>query len=871
MMKRKKKKLPGLSGRLINLLTIDRYCDCILGDLDEFYSEIIAHDGKIKAFFWLWLQVVATFSMFFRESIYRSIAMFKNYFKITVRNLLKDKIYTLINVFGLSIGIACCILIYFFIQNEMSYDRFHEDIDNTYLTVTKIMVFELPATPGPMSAALERDYPEVLSSIRIYEEELAVGNGNKLFKEKILLTDPDFFSFFSFKLKEGSKENVLSNVNNVVISEDAAIKYFGDGDPLGRTISIKVGSSVKTFMVSGIAENQPSNSSIKFDFITLFHSVKELYPENEIDNDWGAFGYSTFVKLLPGTSNEEFSVKVTKEIDKYYEDKDEKDLENKEFFFHPFKDYHLASYGGGNGMEGQSDPIYSYILSGIALLILLIACFNFMNLSLGRSSTRFKEIGLRKVVGAKRKQLIRQFLFESVSLGIIALVTGIILAEVFNPTFNTLSEKQISLDYITDPLSIVFIITVILISSIITGSYPAFMLSGLKTTEILKGSQRIGGKNMLTRTLVIFQFALSVILIVGTLIMNDQQKFINNKDHGFEKDNVIVIPTFADITDPNAGDRMLQYFREQTVSDSDVLDISGSSSSFNRSLSARLVNDENVGDKLVNVYKVDYNYLDFMRIELIEGRFFERDQPSDLKNTIVVNEAFIKTFGIENPINHRFSGYLDEEDVTIIGVAKDFHVIHLRAEIGPLAFTIDPNIRVRYLLLKTAPESSSDALKRAEELWKEIKPFQPFEYYYLDDDVMGRYDNDRRWSQIITISSVFAVFIASLGLFGLANISVSRRIKEIGIRKVLGARISQIIAIMNREFIIMILIGNIIAWPAGYYIMNKWLQSFQYRIDLQISSFILAGVLVLSIAFGTICIQVIRAAVTNPVDSIRYE
>ncbi|MCP4726982.1 MAG: FtsX-like permease family protein, partial [bacterium] len=551
-MNRKKENVTGISGWIVGLFIIERYSDSILGDLDEFYEEIKIHEGRLRAICWLWLQVMTTFAIFLKESIYRSIAMFRNYFKITVRNLLKDKIYTTINVFGLAIGISCCILIYFFVQNELSYDSFHEDIDDTYLTITKIMVFELAATPGPMSAALERDYPEVQSSIRLYEEELAVSQGDKLFKENILLTDTDFFSFFSFKLKEGSDSDALSKVNNIVLSEDAAMKYFGDESPLGKTISIKVGSSVKPFMVTGVAENQPSNSSIKFDFVTLLHSVEELYPDNEIDDDWGAFGYSTLVKLLPGTSHEEFGTKVTKGIDKYYENDDDTP-EEKEFYFSPFAGYHLAEYGSGQGMAEQSDPVYSYILSGIALLILLIACFNFMNLSLGRSSTRFKEIGLRKVVGAKRHQLIRQFLFESIALGILALIAGIILAEIFNPTFNSLSEKQISLDYFQDPFSLIFIASVIIIASIITGSYPAFLLSGLKTTNILKGSQRIGGKNLLTRSLVVLQFALSVLLIVGTFIMNDQQVFIIDKDLGFDKEDVMVIPTFADITDPKSG------------------------------------------------------------------------------------------------------------------------------------------------------------------------------------------------------------------------------------------------------------------------------------------------------------------------------
>ncbi|MCP4724792.1 MAG: FtsX-like permease family protein, partial [bacterium] len=590
-----------------------------------------------------------------------------------------------------------------------------------------------------------------------------------------------------------------------------------------------------------------------------------------IDDDWGAFGYSTLVKLLPGTSHEEFGTKVTKGIDKYYEDKDEKDLENKEFYFSPFAGYHLAEYGSGNGMTEQSDPVYSYILSGIALLILLIACFNFMNLSLGRSSTRFKEIGLRKVVGAKRHQLIRQFLFESIALGILALIAGIILAEIFNPTFNSLSEEQISLDYFQDPFSLIFIASVIIISSIITGSYPAFLLSGLKTTNILKGSQRIGGKNLLTRSLVVFQFALSVLLIVGTFIMNDQQVFIIDKDLGFDKEDVMVIPTFADITDPKSGDRMLQYYKEKTAAVNSVIDVSGCLNSLGKGTNMRMVEKAGGEDELVVENRVDYNYLDFMKIELSEGRFFDNNKPADITGTIVVNETFVKTFEIENPVNYSFSGYEKEKDVTIIGVIKDHHVNHLKSKIPPLALNVSPDRQVKYILLKFKPGSVSEVLKTAENIWKEIKPFQPFEFSFMDDDVLSKYDNDRRWSRIITFASVFAVFIACLGLFGLTNISISRRFKEIGIRKVLGAKIHQIIELMNREFIIMILTGNVIAWPAAYYIMNKWLESFQYRVDMQISSFILAALLVLAVALITICVQVIRAAIANPVDSLRYE
>jgi putative ABC transport system permease protein len=800
--------------------------------------------------------------------------MFKNYLKIAIRNLTKQKIYSSINILGLSVGLAGAILIFLFVQNELSYDRFHENTENLYRVY--VIFHEQDGAADrpfrgvtmPQGPAMEEYFPEITHSIRVSSNSATIKIEGNLYNERITQVDKSFFQAFSFPLITGNPTSVFSQGNTMVLTENQARKYFGDSNPIGKTLSVTYGQQKGDFVVTGITEQPPSNSSITFDILIDIESGNRLQMNRMWQDNWGGFGWQTYVLLDNKNSVSSIMDKFPNFTNQYYAPEFEK-WRNRgrwkgegspiSFRLQPITRVHLDPR-----VQGSLNMSAIFILSGIAFIVLFIACINFTNLSIGRASTRSLEVGMRKVLGAERHQLIRQFWGEFLAITGIAVVAAFILAELMLPTFNRLSGRSLSLGGIFQPAQILFLLALFFIVGIASGSYPALIMSGFRPVEILRGKLRIGGKKPLTRALVVVQFALSIFLIIATIIMGRQIHFMLTADPGFNKEGVVVIRTQE--SEAEASNTIMKLFRERLSRQPNIISISGSST---RIGDVGVYPFEKDGrEVLVYQNRVDYDFFKTMGIEVVQGRTFSPELATDTEG-VVVNEKLLKQLEIEDPLGKPLKGY--SMPLTIIGVVRDYVFEDFRNSILPALHHNKPTWRIRQMLVRISTENISGTLSHLEKTWKDIQPDKPFLYSFLDDTLEAMYDEEKRWGAIVRSSSALAVLIACMGIFGLTSIAVNRRTKEIGIRKVLGASIPQIIDILIREFFWLVGIANIISWPLAYFAMKTLLDNYYYRITLGPQYFILAGVLSFAIAVLTTIFLATRAAVANPVDSLRYE
>jgi putative ABC transport system permease protein len=800
--------------------------------------------------------------------------MFKNYLKIAIRNLTKQKIYSAINILGLAVGLTGAVLIFLFVRNELSYDRFHKNTENLH-RVYVIWHAEdgsidrtFRGVTMPMGPAMEEYFPEITHSIRVNSNNATIRAEGKLFSEKVTQVDKYFFQAFSFPLIAGNPTSVFSQANAMVLTENHARKYFGNINPIGKTLTLISGQEQSDFVVTGVSAQPPSNSTITFDILIDIESGNRLQMNKMWQDNWGAFGWQTYVLLNDRDSMGSALDKFPNFTSLYYAPLIEKvrsrqDWKGKgsplSFGLQPIANVHLDPY-----VTGSLNLSAIFILSGIAFIVLVIACINFMNLSISRASTRSLEVGMRKVLGAERRQLIHQFWGEFLIITGIAMVVGFVLAEILLPTFNRLSGRILSLREIFQPSNILILLALFIIVGIASGSYPALVMSRLRPVEILRGKLRIGGKKPLTRALVIVQFSLSVFLIIATIIMGRQIHFMLTADPGFKKEGVVVISTQE--PEAEASNATIKLFRERLSQQPNIVSISGTSTRIG-----------NVGvypfkkdGQEVNVYqnRVDYDFFKTMGIEVVQGRTFSPEFATDTEG-VVVNERLLKELGIEDPLGKPLKGYY--MPLTIIGVVKDYIFEDFRNSILPALHHNKPTWGINQMLVRISPQNISGTLSLLEKTWKGIQPDKPFLYSFLDDTMEAMYNEEKRWGAIVGYSSALAVIIACMGIFGLTSIAVNRRTKEIGIRKVLGASVPQIINILTREFIWLVGIANIISWPLAYFAMKALLDNYYYRISLGPQYFILAGVLSLLIAVLTTIFLAVKAAVSNPVESIRYE
>jgi putative ABC transport system permease protein len=689
--------------------------------------------------------------------------------------------------------------------------------------------------------------------------------------EKYDLADPGFFKMFNFLLLKGNPDDVLSNPNSVVLTKSYAEKYFGNSDAIGKTISIQLNDKYEDFLVTGIAKDVPDNSSIKFNILIPYQKIKAFISERAL-NSLTIIFCETYVLLKPGATGKEMEAKMPSMIKSLQGDKFKPGAYN--LLFQPITDIHLDT-SFPVGLEPISNPVYSYALSIIGFFILFIAGINFVTLSIGKSVSRASEVGIRKVVGANRKQLIVQYWGESLVLVAISAITGFIIAELLMPLFNSLSGKH--LEFVFDPTTILIFLVIILLTGLLSGIYPAFVLSSFNPIQVLKGKLKVGKKSFIRQLLVGGQFALSVILIAGTIAVFDQLEFVRNKDLGFNKENVLVIPTKLNMED---SFKIAQLFKNELSTNKNVFDVSAAATPMGDrwNMIGFSMPDGTYNRFYLNV--VYFNYLETMGLKLISGRDFSKDYPSDYDQAVIVNEAFIKHFGLENDVSGKMPGRFVNNK--IIGVVKDFNYESLHSKVKPAAIVlnfknilnaandIDTNIEPR-LLVRVKAGNIASTISAIKTIWEKLVPGITFNSTFLKDNIENQYRTEEQLTTIVALSSILSILITCLGLFGLSILIIIQKTKEIGIRRLLGASAYSVYGILSKEFLLIILAAQLLGIPVAWYLINKWLTEFAYRINIDAIIFLSAGLITIIIAFVTISIQAIKAANTKPVDTLRYE
>jgi putative ABC transport system permease protein len=799
--------------------------------------------------------------------------VFKNYLKIALRNLKKHRGYSFINIAGFAISMACCILIILYIYSELNYDRYHENADRIYRLGTNFDIGKMHAKAAvsnhPIGPALSRDYPEVLNAARIrpYRRRTLVEYKEKqFFEEKVFYADNSVFDVFSFPLIRGDRKSALATAYSLVITADAAKKYFVEDDPIGKTLRFNNDSD---FTVTGIIKNVPQNSHFTFDMLCSFETIYQHNPAQR--EKWmGDFNNYTYLLLQENYDFRELEQKFPQLIDKHI-GRILKLVGGKvEFFLQPLTSIHLYSDLEGE-ISGNSDIAFVYIFAAIALFILLIACINFINLSTARSAQRAKEVGMRKVLGSHRSQLIKQFLSESITYSFLAFLIALMLVQLALPLFRSLSGTTLSFKFDEIFWLVPYLIGFVFLIGLIAGSYPAFFLSAFRPVRVLKGRSKAGAANSRFRSvLVVLQFAISIILIVGTGVITNQLHFMKEKRLGFNKEHVVVLPIRE-----GSIVQSIESIKEELRSHSGVVSVAASSavpghgaSRHNAFLPEGFELDES---QMIGAISIDHNFIPTLDMEVIAGRNFSPEFVADNKKSALINEAAAREFGWDDPIGKTVTELTGNGITkTVIGVVKDFHVESLRKKIGPLYIENEPSA-FGCISIRIRPRNVSGTMEFLRKKWKEFDSSGTFDYAFLDESFDSQYRAEERLSTIFSYFTLFAIFIACLGLFGLASFTAEQRTKEIGIRKVLGASVYDIVILLSKEFTKWVLLANIIAWPVAYYAMNKWLQDFAYRINTGIWIFIIAGALAVTVALLTVSYQAIKSALSNPVETLRYE
>ena len=660
-------------------------------------------------------------------------------------------------------------------------------------------------------------------------------------------------------------------MNNVVLTRSLAERLFENPDPTGSFLSVFINGKYRDLIVSGIIKDFPQNSSIKGDLLINIRNVfgKDIF-------DWkGSQRLAVFIQLSDKKHAEKLETAIPSWIKKY------KDPENFKFSLQPLTGYHLKAVTS-SVMVGESTPSISYIFTGIAFFVLIIASFNFTNLAIGRSTTRTKEIGVRKVLGAEKKQLINQFLFESVLQSFIALAAALLVSIFFLPVFNSLSEKSLSIYSLLNIKSIVTILTITILTGVLAGIYPSIVLSRFQSNELFRKKYNLSRKNIPTKSLILLQFSISIFLIITTIFLNNQYKFMLKKDMGYSTDNVLMIPVPNAPELPNKGKALLTNLKTNLKRHKNIVSVSGTEYDLTSYYPGILVNSY---ERVIMFFNtVDSEYLKTLDVKLLDGRNFSYENPADLRESVIVNETFVKELDIKNPLGKKFSEFIKENEKDsellkdgfnknhrIIGVVKDFHVSSLHDPIRPTFLTFSGEQYYRYILIKIHPENIQSTIGIIKKEFNNTAPFVPFIYTFLDEALSEKYNSEKRWSSIVNYSSLFAILIACSGLFGLTLLTISRRLKELSIRKVLGASTTGLVRLIQRDFITLVAIANIIGWPAAYFAVDKIFRNFSFKIPIGPLPFIIAGFAVTLIAFITIGVISIRAASVNPVENLRYE
>ena len=874
--KYKKVRSPKIAEWLLNKMLPGYLDDSAIGDYQEIYNRVYKTEGRIKAVIWYWQQILKNSSSYIRGSLFWRFAMFKNYLKVAFRTLKRQKGFSIINITGLSIGMACTFLILFWVQDELSYDKFHKNRDNIYRIIYVNPEIESPGVSGPLAPLLKSQMPEVVNAARIRKLDTFIFKfGDKAFYEKNGLgVDGSFLEIFSFELIEGDPKTALSQPLNIVITEELAQKYFGAESVLNKSLNIEGRANLT---VTGVIKNIPSNSHLKFDYLVSYKLI-EAY--RICSTGWGSPNFSIYLRLNRKVEIDQFSEKMTK----IAADGGSQYLKvfKGNYSIQPLNDIHLNPVGKFDYVKGNEK--YVYVFSAIGFFILIIACINYINLSTARSEKRSREVGLRKVVGARRIQMVRQFFGESIIFVFIAFFIAVILIFLIRPVFNNLTSKNLSVDFIN--LKILFYaFAIFLFTGIISGSYPALFLSSFKPVDVLKGGGSVvsfikksvrGG--LFRKILVVFQFSMSIILIICTLVVLSQLNYIMDKSWQSEDSYLVHIPIKE-----NIGIKY-DFVKSELLKNPSVFSVSVKdclpTEHKNRTTGVSWEGKPSDDNRAFETTRAGIDYFKTLDMKIVEGRTFSEEMKKSSISEFILNEQAVKQMGTENPVGKSFNLY--NNPGIIIGIVENTYFKNLKRKYYPVAFHLLQNIprdaffgsvfiKVKFPDSENHRKALSNIISYIEGVWKQVNSLAPFEYHFLDETVEAQYENEHQLQSLFGYLASIAIIISCLGLFGLASFTAERKTKEIGIRKAMGATTFKMVSMLSKEFTRWIIFANIFAWPIAYYAMNKWLQSYEYRTNIGFFVFVLAGVIALIIALITTSYQAFKAAKANPVDSLRYE
>jgi len=820
--------------------------DAYSGDIEEEFAVVQDSRGRAKAKRWIWFHAFAAIPGSLKNYLVWKSTMLRNYFKVGLRNIIRHKGYSFINIAGLSLGIACCLLIFLWVQDELSYDRFHENANRLYAATFSN---GSTVTPSALSEFLKNEYPEIThtSRWRSLGSNLIKYGDTEINEDHGIMVDPDFYEMFTISFLKGGPETAHNNPRTIMISEELAQKYFGTVDPIDKTMLFSAQAELK---VAGVFKNYPTNSHIRCSYIL------PLELEN-IQPTWSFNNIRTYVMLTPNTTVEIVDKKITGVVEKH------RPQDKRALSLQPITRLHLNPFNHSN-----SPITLVYLFSAMALFILLIACINFINLTTAKASNRAKEVGIRKTVGAYKVHLIRQFFGESFLLTLIASLVGLVLVLLFLPLFNNLTGKSFAWEILGHQSILLSILGVIVLTAVLAGTYPALFLSRFQPVKVLKGKHSTGMKGLLLRKgLVVLQFSLSIFLILGTLLIFRQVHFLRERDVGFDRDNIVYF---------SIGNRFRQNvdaIKTELLSNPYILNVSLTNVApyrWNTNAGFGDVHWEGKTNQQVKMVmtSVDFDYLETFKLKMAQGRFFSKEYSTDTSEAYVVNQAAVKAMEMSDPLGKELKVW--DLKKLIIGVVEDFHFESLHSPIIPMAMRIDPSVH-NHACVRVATRNLPETMAFLETQWKKIYPEYPFEYRFLDETIQEQYRSEQATGKIVSVFTVLALFISCLGIFGLSSYTAEQRTKEIGIRKVLGASVLSVIKQIAKEFVMLVIIANAIVWPIAYYLLQQWLKSFAYRTDLAWWTFVLTGSAVLAISLLTVSWQILRAATANPVDSLRYE
>lgn len=815
----------------------------------------------------------------FRNELLWSIEMMKNYWKIAIRNLLRQPGYAGINVLGLSVGMACCLMILTFIRHEWSYDRFHEDVESIFRVnigaVTPDGDLEIKAgQPIPLASELASSFDEIVAASLVIQDEGALiesgsDTGTEVFEETVLFTRSSFFDVFSVPLLHGNPTTVLDAPESVVLSETAARKFFGDVDVIDRRLKISFGGSYQEFVVTGVAKDLPGNSSIRFN---LLLPVSRWPDYGSMVDSWTSWVTNTYVRLdhadnletlqtrLPAFTLEHYAPMIYTWQMLQWLSKEEGSFELQ---LQPLTDVHFAP----DVLQAHTtamDAKYPYFMLALAIAVLLIACINFTTLAIGRAARRAREVGMRKAVGAARAQLMQQFWGEALLMSGIAVVLSIAIVHLLLPLFARIAETELALRY--DSIEVGALLGLGLITGLIAGAYPAAYQSRFTPITILRGIHGAGGRNRWMSILVVVQFTLSISFVTALIVFSAQIRFLQTRDLGFDEERVVVVQT--NISETESSEQLAERLKTEWTALPGVIDVAASSTGFSRSLSWNSFGKADGEAHLVYTTRIDRDFVRTLDLNIAKGRSFDSEYPGAGEGVILVNEALVKEFELDEPLGQTVGGFGE-----IAGVVKDYHFKSLHNDVEPMVLFLSArgDYAYRYLYVRLRSGDVGETMSSLQAAWENIQPDRPFSWYFLEEELDRQYMAEKRSQQLIRAATVFAVIIACLGLFGLAAYAAERRTKEIAIRKAIGASIPSVVAMLSKEFIRLVVLAAALSAPFSWIVMQRWLQRFAFRIDMTPWMPALAAAIALLIALLTVSYQAVRAARTNPIESLRYE